>query len=84
MYVLYCYVLVRMELRSSLCDLAAVRVQGAVQHLIYKKMLLLRSGGERVLGQVLTYCTNEQERLFEACHMGVLLLGKFHVPLSSI
>ncbi|KAJ9585510.1 hypothetical protein L9F63_002711, partial [Diploptera punctata] len=53
----------------------AIRVQGAVQHLIYKKMLLLRSGGEKVLGQVLTFCTNEQERLFEACHMGVLLLG---------
>ncbi|XP_033609843.1 multidrug resistance-associated protein 5 isoform X2 [Cryptotermes secundus] len=52
----------------------AIRVQGAVQHLIYKKMLLLRSGGERVLGQVLTFCTNEQERLFEACHMGILLL----------
>ncbi|PSN51489.1 Multidrug resistance-associated protein 5 [Blattella germanica] len=48
----------------------ATRVQGAMQHLIYKKMLLLRSGGERVLGQVLTFCTNEQERLYEACHMG--------------
>lgn len=53
----------------------AIRVQGAVQHLIYKKMLLLRSGGEKILGQVLTFCTNEQERLFEACHMGILLLG---------
>ncbi|KAJ4445532.1 hypothetical protein ANN_12212 [Periplaneta americana] len=55
----------------------AIRVQGAMQHLIYKKMLLLRSGGEKVLGQVLTFCTNEQERLFEACHMGVLLLGMY-------
>jgi hypothetical protein len=60
----------------NLCSLTAIRVQGAVQHLIYKKMLLLRSGGERVLGQVLTFCTNEQERLFEACHMGILLLSK--------
>jgi hypothetical protein len=47
-----------------------------MQHLVYKKMLLLRSGGEKILGQVLTFCTNEQERLFEACHMGVLLFGK--------
>ena len=59
-----------------MCFSAAIRVQGAVQHLIYKKMLLLRSGGEKILGQVLTFCTNEQERLFEACHMGILLLGK--------
>ncbi|XP_046999518.1 ATP-binding cassette sub-family C member 5-like isoform X1 [Schistocerca americana] len=53
----------------------ATRVQGAMQHLIYKKMLLLRTGGDRVLGQILTFVTNEQERIFEACHMGVLLLG---------
>lgn len=53
----------------------AIRVQGAMQHLIYKKTLLLRSGGEKILGQVLTFCTNEQERLFEACHMSVVLLG---------
>lgn len=39
-------------------------------------MLLLRSGGERALGQVITFCTNEQERVFEAVHMGVLILGK--------
>jgi hypothetical protein len=59
-----------------MCFSAAIRVQGAMQHLIYKKILLLRSGGEKILGQVLTFCTNEQERLFEACHMGVLLFGK--------
>ncbi|GLH12006.1 Multidrug resistance-associated protein 5 [Gryllus bimaculatus] len=53
----------------------AIRVQGAMQFLVYKKMLMLRSGGERVLGQILTFCTNEQERLFEACHMGVLMFG---------
>lgn len=55
-----------------------------MQHLVYKKMLLLRSGGERVLGQVITFVTNEQERIFEACHMGVLLLGKFDFYLVII
>lgn len=53
----------------------AIRIQGSIQHLVYKKMLLLRSGGERALGQVITFCTNEQERVFEAAHMGVLILG---------
>ncbi|KAK3927988.1 Multidrug resistance-associated protein 5 [Frankliniella fusca] len=53
----------------------AIRIQGSIQHLVYKKMLLLRSGGERALGQVITFCTNEQERIFEAAHMGVLILG---------
>lgn len=53
----------------------AIRLQGSIQHLVYKKMLLLRSGGERALGQVITFCTNEQERVFEAAHMGVLILG---------
>ncbi|KAG8233856.1 hypothetical protein J437_LFUL006879 [Ladona fulva] len=52
-----------------------VRVQGALQLLIYKKMLLLHSGGEKALSQVLTFCTNEQERIFEAVAMGVLILG---------
>lgn len=62
---------------------AAIRVQGAMQHLIYKKTLLLRSGGEKILGQVLTFCTNEQERLFEACHMSVVLLGKWAVYIYT-
>ncbi|XP_034256173.1 multidrug resistance-associated protein 5-like [Thrips palmi] len=53
----------------------AIRIQGSIQHLVYKKMLLLRSGGERTLGQIITFCTNEQERVFEAAHMGVLILG---------
>lgn len=57
----------------------ATRVQGSVQHLVYKKMLLLRSGGEKALGQVITFCTNEQERVFEAVHMGVLILGKITI-----
>ncbi|XP_046390511.1 ATP-binding cassette sub-family C member 5-like [Ischnura elegans] len=52
-----------------------VRVQGALQFLIYKKMLLLHSGGEKALSQVITFCTNEQERIFEAVSMGVLILG---------
>jgi hypothetical protein len=58
------------------CFSTAVRVQGAVQHLIYKKVLWLRSGGEKIRGEVLTFCTNEQERLFAACHKGALLFGK--------
>ncbi|XP_071446221.1 ATP-binding cassette sub-family C member 5-like [Hetaerina americana] len=53
----------------------AVRLQGALQFLIYKKMLLLHSGGEKALSQVITFCTNEQERIFEAVSMGVLILG---------
>ncbi|XP_071525767.1 ATP-binding cassette sub-family C member 5-like isoform X3 [Panulirus ornatus] len=45
----------------------ATRVTGAVQAILYKKALKLRTGSERLSAQLVNFCNNDMERLFEAC-----------------
>ncbi|KAK7082304.1 Multidrug resistance-associated protein 5, partial [Halocaridina rubra] len=45
----------------------ATRVTGAIQAIMYKKVLKLKTGGERLSAQVINFCNNDMERLFEAC-----------------
>jgi hypothetical protein len=63
---------------STICmfiSMAGMRVEGALQYMAYGKMLKLRNGGEGVLSQCITFCTNEQERIFECVFSGVLAIG---------
>ncbi|XP_050696667.1 ATP-binding cassette sub-family C member 5-like isoform X1 [Eriocheir sinensis] len=45
----------------------ATRITGAVQAMIYKKVLRLKTGGERLSAQIINFSNNDMERLFEAC-----------------
>ncbi|XP_042225839.1 multidrug resistance-associated protein 5-like isoform X2 [Homarus americanus] len=45
----------------------ATRVTGAVQAMMYKKVLKLKTGGERLSAQIINFSNNDMERLFEAC-----------------
>ncbi|KAK8395732.1 hypothetical protein O3P69_005668 [Scylla paramamosain] len=45
----------------------AARVTGAMQAVMYKKVLRLRTGGERLSAQIINFSNNDMERLFEAC-----------------
>ncbi|XP_064086924.1 ATP-binding cassette sub-family C member 5-like isoform X2 [Macrobrachium nipponense] len=51
----------------------ATRVTGAIQALMYKKILKLKTGGERLSAQIINFCNNDMERLFEACISCVFL-----------
>lgn len=52
-----------------------MRIEGAMQFMTYEKMLRLRNGGDKVLSQAITFCTNDQERIFECVAGGVLAFG---------
>lgn len=54
---------------------AATRLQGGLQHLVYNKVLRLRASDEKALGQVVTFCSSEQERMFDAIHMSSITVG---------
>lgn len=53
----------------------ATRLQGALQNMVYDKVLRLRASDEAALSQVLTFCSSEQERIFDAIHMGTIIVG---------
>ncbi|KAK3910281.1 Multidrug resistance-associated protein 5 [Frankliniella fusca] len=53
----------------------ATRLQGGLQHLVFNKVLKLRAIDDRALGQVVTFCSSEQERMFDAIHMGTITVG---------
>jgi len=61
-----------------LVDIIGLRIEGALQYMAYEKMLKLRNGGEAVLSQCITFCTNEQERIFECVFSGVLAIGEYN------
>lgn len=48
-----------------------------MQYLTYDKMLRLRNGGDNILSKTITFCTNDQERIFECVSGGVLAVGGF-------
>lgn len=62
-----------------------MRIEGAMQFMTYEKMLRLRSGGDRVLSRAITFCTNDQERIFECVAGGVLAFGnKSYTSLQEL
>lgn len=61
---------------TILLYLLATRATGAVQAMIYKKVLRLKTGGERLSAQVINFSNNDMERLFEACISCVFVTGK--------
>lgn len=52
----------------------AIRLQGAVQLLLYRKILRAHID-EKMAGQVVNHVTNDLERIFEASMNGMLVLG---------
>lgn len=50
------------------------RLAGALQALVYKKTLTLKTGGENLAAQVINFSTNDMERIFEACISCVFLV----------
>lgn len=53
----------------------ATRLQGGLQHLVFNKVLRLRAADDKALGQVVTFCSSEQERMFDAIHMSSITVG---------
>lgn len=51
------------------------RLTGALQALIYKKILTLKTGGENLSAQVINISSNDMERIDEACISCVFLIG---------
>lgn len=52
-----------------------IRVKGEMKNIIYKKKILLRSGGEKIIGKVIKFWKNEKESLFEDWNMSVVMIG---------
>ena len=59
----------------------AIRVIGAMQYIGFSKLLRLSSPNEAALGQLITFCTGDHERMHEAIVAGVLFLGKSYSEL---
>ena len=55
---------------------SAIRFTGALQYLAFSKLLRLANVNEKVIGQLITCCTGDQERIAEAVVIAVLLFGK--------
>ncbi len=55
----------------------AIRVLGAAQYIGFSKLLRLSSPNDGSLGQFLTFCTGDQERIAEAVTGGLLFVGNF-------
>ena len=53
----------------------ANRVLSALVYIGYAKLLRLESPNDAALGQLVTFCTGDQERINEAVVAGTLLLG---------
>ena len=41
-----------------------IRLEGALQYMVYEKMLKLRNGGDSILAKAITFCTNDQVSLY--------------------
>ena len=54
----------------------AIRLSGATQYLGYSKLLRLANPTDKNLGQLITCCTSDQERIVETVVITVLLFGK--------
>jgi hypothetical protein len=55
---------------------SALRLCGAIQYLGFSKMLRLANPNDNALGQLVTFCTSDQERVGESVIVSVLLFGK--------
>ena len=51
------------------------RIHGATTYLGYSKMLRMASPSDAALGQLITFCTGDTERIHEAIVSGILFIG---------
>ena len=65
---------VRLHL-SQIRKIAQFRIQGATTYLGYSKMLRMASPSDAALGQLITFCTGDSERIHEAVVSGILFVG---------
>ena len=54
----------------------AIRLSGATQYIGFSKLLRLSNPSDKALGQLVTCCTSDQERIAEAVIISVLFFGK--------
>ncbi|XP_076096353.1 ATP-binding cassette sub-family C member 5-like isoform X5 [Mytilus galloprovincialis] len=52
-----------------------VRMRGGALSLLYKKILKLRGLKDKTVGELVNICSNDGQRLFDACAIGPLLFG---------
>ena len=62
----------------------AIRLCGATQYLGYSKLLRLSNPNDGALGQLVTHCTGDQERISEAVIVTVLFFGKCFSNCSGL
>ena len=54
----------------------AIRLCGAVQYLGFSKLLRLSIPSDKALGQFITCCTSDQERICESVIISIFIFGK--------
>ncbi|XP_052058941.1 ATP-binding cassette sub-family C member 5-like [Mytilus californianus] len=52
-----------------------VRMRGGALSLLYKKILKLKGLKDKTVGELVNICSNDAQRLFDACAIGPLLIG---------
>ena len=63
---------------------AAFRASGALQLMIYRKMLRMRVTSEQVLGKMVNICMNDMERLFDAFTTGPLVFCAYKDSMRTV
>lgn len=54
---------------------AGVKLHGALQVLIYEKVLRIKSGGEKLTAEVVNHCTSDVERVYQSMQMTQMIVG---------
>ena len=62
----------------------AIRLSGATQYIGFSKLLRLSNPSDKALGQLVTCCTSDQERIAEAVIISVLFFGKLYQKLMRL
>ena len=57
----------------------AIRLSGATQYIGFSKLLRLSNPSDKALGQLVTCCTSDQERIAEAVIVSVLFFGNMEI-----
>lgn len=54
---------------------SGIWAQGAVQVLVYDKVLKIKTGGEKLLAEVVNYSTTDIERIYQSMQLSMLIVG---------
>ena len=62
----------------NLILISAARLNGAIQGVIYKKLVSLKNGGDNLSAQISNIITNDLERVTEAVVSACFMSGEFN------